>query len=31
MQAAVYKSKQNLVVEEIPTPEPKSDEVQIKI
>ena len=31
MQAAVYKSKQNLVVEEIPTPEPASDEVQIKI
>ncbi|MBK32287.1 MAG: hypothetical protein CL771_01360 [Chloroflexi bacterium] len=31
MRAAVYKSKQNLVVEEIPTPEPQSDEVQIKI
>ena len=31
MRAAVYKSKQNLVVEEIPTPEPRSDEVQIKI
>ena len=31
MRAAVYKSKQNLVVEEITTPEPQSDEVQIKI
>ena len=31
MRAAVYKNKQNLVVEEIPTPEPQSDEVQIKI
>ena len=31
MRAAVYKSKQNLVVEEIPTPEPQSDEVQINI
>ena len=31
MRAAVYKSKQNLVVEEIPTPEPQSDEVQIKM
>lgn len=31
MKAAVYKSKRNLVVEEIPTPQPEPDEVQIKI
>ena len=31
MKAAVYKSKQSLVVEEIPTPEPGPDEIQIKI
>ena len=31
MKAAIYKSKQSLVVEEIPTPEPEPDEIQIKI